>query len=351
MIDPAKFLEDLSGKHARNYTSALTDMLVAMAMGNRAALDDARKKLEEVITETMGTAEVLGATITLRAAAGALLKEEAELFRLVWRGTSEGAPNTLRMPAVRELGDRTLCTLYREQRHLLAFKDTTTQTILPRVTFTEALQDMVDRTPVTIRDAAERTAQRISQLYGEGRVVAFAHSAEQAVTDRVQSLITQAIREGIPEAEAGTLIRMGVDKVREETAAWTEGYARMAFRTNVNTAVTAGRFRQAQDKDIKAVIPAFRYDTVGDSDTRPNHQAGDGLIFLVDNTVWNRFAPPNGWNCRCSLSLVGLPELRRMGRVGANGSIREDRLPAAARPDAGFRHGGRPDLFLVGITT
>ena len=277
MISADRFLEDLTGKHARLYTAAVMDMLVALAMGNRPQLDDARKRLEDIITETMGVAEVLGATLTLQKAAGLVQSEELRAFKRVAKG---GARHTL-FPA--------------EHRELARFKDIPTQTILPRVTLTEAVQDMVDRTPAVIRNAAERTAQRISQLYSEGRVVAFARSAEAAVTERVQALIAEALREGIPEAESGRLIRLGVDEVRKRTAAWSEGYARTAFRTNVNTAVTAGRFRQAQDPDIKAVIPAFMFDPVGDTDTRPNHMAGNGKILKVDNPLWNRLAPPLGY--------------------------------------------------------
>tara|TARA_R110002020_G_scaffold119609_2_gene272867 strand:- start:1739 stop:2179 length:441 start_codon:yes stop_codon:yes gene_type:complete len=141
-----------------------------------------------------------------------------------------------------------------------------------------------------------------------------------------------------------------VEQVRIKTAAWSEGYARMAFRTNVNTAVTAGRFRQSQDPDIKKVIPCFRFDAVGDDDTRDNHLEADGLIFRVDNTVWNKIAPPLGYNCRCTVSNVSIASLRRMGRVNSNGDILEDRLPSVAKPDDGFRHGGRPDLFMVGAS-
>ena len=329
MIDVAKFLEDLTGKHARNYTAALTDMLVSMARENPAQYRDAFNRLTDVITETMGTAEVLGASLVLQRAAKEIPDEQQLAF-------SSGGSIWLDPDSALQM---------------LRFASSTTQTILPRVTFTEALQDMIDRTPATIRSAAERSAARISHLYGEGRVVAFARSAEQAVTERVQSLIAEAIKEGIGEAEAGKGIKMAVDQIRTRTKAWTEGYSKMAFRTNVNTAVTAGRFRQAQDQDIKQVIPAFRFDAVMDSDTRHNHGAADGFIAKVDNVVWNRIAPPLGYNCRCQVSLVGLPELRRMGRVDGDGRIREDRLPAAAHPDAGFRHGGRPDLFVSGVVS
>lgn len=314
-LDTARYLESVEARHAVHYTAALRDMLVAMTRKDRAALDEARARLQQVIDETMGIAEVLGASSMLRAAAGVHVADRREAL--------------LRR-------DRADIALFRESAELLA-----------NVTFQEALDDMVTRTPTFLRNAAERTARNIARLYSEGRVVAFARSAEQSVTDRVQALIVQAIRDGIPEAEAGTLIRMGVDEVRRQTDAWTESYARMAFRTNVNTAVTAGRFRQAMDQDVREVIPAFRYDTAGDSDVRPNHRAADGRIWSVSNPVWNRLAPPNGYACRCQASLVTTPMLRRMGRLGANGLV-EDSVPPGAFPDPGFRHGGRPDLFING---
>ncbi len=347
-LDTAKFLEDLTGKHARLYTAAIEDMLIAMALGNKPALSDARRRLGEIITETMGTAEVLGATITLRAAAGAVEEDQRESFSAgggIWLHPNDAL-------------------------HLLRFAATPTQTIIPRVTFLEELEDMVTRTPVTIRKAAERTAQAIAKLYGEGRVVAFVRSAEQAVTERVQDLIVEAIREGIPELDfmrdgrvqpgAGTNIRKAVDAIRTKTGAWTEGYSRMVFRTNVNTAVTAGRFRVGMDPDITAIMPAVEFFTSGDSDVRPSHAAGDGKIMLRTNRAWEQLAPPIDYNCRCGVRDVGLPELRRMNRVRVEPTtgftrvkdglyVREDRPPAAWKPNPKFRQSGRPDLFLNGV--
>lgn len=312
-IDTARYLESIEAHYSRHYAKAVSDMIVAKAMRNDAGLRAARTELERVISQTMGIAEVLGAASMLRKAADVHVEMTGEAFR-------------------------------RHARDLLLFKDS--PDLLAEVTFQEALQDLAERTPVYLKDAAERTAQRISQLYGEGRVMAFAKSAEQAVTDRVQALIVQAVKDGVDEASAGTLIRMGVDTVRTETEAWTEAYSRMAFRTNVNTAVTAGRFRQAQDPDVKAVMPAFQFQAVGDVDTRDNHQALDGRIYKVDNPVWNRIAPPLGFNCRCTVSPLSLPMLRRMGRIGRAGVV-EDSVPAGGHPDPGFRYGGRPDLFMV----
>tara|TARA_Y100000310_G_scaffold181796_1_gene181827 strand:+ start:139 stop:1101 length:963 start_codon:yes stop_codon:yes gene_type:complete len=315
-LDVDRFLEDLTGRPSRLYAAAVKDMFAGIVTRNKPAIVDARDAMADLITETMGVAEVLGASIALQKAAA----------------------------VHKQIGD----TMEADRARMVAFADEPTQTLLPRVTLAEALEDMVERTPVTLRRAADRTAQRISQLYSEGRVIAFARSAEAAVTHEAQRFVARALREGIPSGEAGKALAMSVDKVRVRSAAWSEGYARMAFRTNVNTAVTAGRFRQAQDPDIKAVIPAFRFDAVGDSDTRDNHGAADGMILKVDNKAWNRLAPPLGYQCRCQVSLVSVPQLRRMGRIDQQGNVSESRVPRGAFPDPGFRHGGRPDLLIVG---
>ena len=329
-LDVDRFLEDLSGRYARAYAEAVQDLLVQMARKNRSALEAARKRLAKVIAETMGVGEVLGASLVLRSAAS-----EVNDLVAVSEFQAMQTPSGYTVLAVKA--------------NLVAFANTATQTILPRVTFTEAVEDMVERTPTTIRDAARRTAENIARLYGEGSGgvarVAFVRSAEQAVTERVQGFIAEAIKEGISEVD---FANTAAKKLRAMSADWAESYARMAFRTNLNTSVTAGRFRQAQDPDIKAVIPAFRFDAVMDGDTRDNHGAADGLIMSVDNPDWRRISPPLGYNCRCQVSLVGRPEMRRRGRLNADGSVKEDQVPSGAFPDPGFRHGGRPDLLITG---
>lgn len=294
-MTPSKFLEDLSGRHAKHYFAAVHDLYVAKVRGNRPAARAARNALNEAMRQTMGAAEVLGAMTVLQQAAG-------------------GAKFS-------------------------------SQTIMPRVTLTEAVEDLVERAPVTLKNAAERTAQRIAQLYTEDRVVAFVRAAEETVTAEAAKLIERGIREGFDEGEAGQRISMSVEQVRELSEPWSEGYSRMVFRTNVNTAVTAGRFRQSQDPDIKSILPAFMFDAVGDDDTRHNHEAADGVILSVDDVQWNKIAPPLGYNCRCQVRHVSTVELEAMGRL-KDGAVVPSRVPPDAGPDEGFRHGGRADLFV-----
>jgi len=307
-FDVDAILEDTNTRLAGEYIAAFREYLVAVVLKNKPQTRDARLRLEEVVRESMGRAEVLGAFSVLRRAAGVL------------------APETGFMA---------------ERYRLMAFADTAAKKVLSRVTFAEALEDLVDRVPVTLKGPAERIAGQISDLYAADRgVIAFAKSAEAAVTQRAQELITSAIRQGIPERDIGRTLAFNVNRIRKETEAWTEGYARMAFRTNLNDAVSQGRLRQARDPDVKIATPALRYTAVGDGDTRSNHQAADGVILAVDNPAWRFMRPPFGYNCRCQLDLMTRPELRRMGRIDSAGKVIETRIPGVAKPDDGFRSGG-----------
>ena len=272
----------------------------------------------------MGVAEVLGATLVLRTAAKFMGDSIAVSHFQIRRNPGESYA--------------ALIAKYTMHK----FADEPSQTILPRIGFAEALQDMVDRTPVTIRNAAERTASRIARLYNEGRVVAFVKSAEEAVTAKVQQVIAQALGTGATEINAAGFMVAGVDEVREFTEAWSESYSRMVFRTNVNTAVSQGRIQQATDPDIIEVTPALAFTTAGPplsqgGDTRENHHLMNGVIMRSDNPLWQRFKSPLGYNCRCQLRLMSVPQLRRMNRLDENGRVIESPIPAGAGPDPGFR--------------
>lgn len=341
-LDATRFLQDVSGRYARLYSAAVSDLFVAHVTDNRAAASDARASLADAIVQTMGVCEVLGASIMLRDAAkllvpAALAADRVAMVRFAAGADDENRPRGVTPDDVPWIANEPRKTAGEP-----------TQTILPRVKLSEAIQDLVDRAPVTIRNAAERTALRISKIYSQGANMAFVKSAEATVTKTAQDFIQRMFAEGVPTGTAGKRLAMAVEEVRKKSEPWSEAYARTAFRTNVGTGVTAGRFRMAQDPDIVQVVPAFRFDAVGDSDTRDNHEAADGIILSVDNPAWGRIAPPLGYNCRCQVSHVTRYELQQAGRIDRHGKVVESRIPAEAFPDQGFRHGGRPDLFLGG---
>ena len=315
-FDVGQFLDDITEKSAIHYVNAINEMSAGALVGNATVLRAGRLQLQEVMRESVGTAEILGATITLQKTAAAL---------------SGRGPLPFGRAALR--GDRS---------RMIAFAGTTVQTVMPHNTFTEAIEALVDRTPVTIRAAAERTALTIAKLYGEASkpIIAFACAAEASVTKHAQATIADMIRSGSSEVDAGARLAKDINAMRKRSRKWSASYSRMVFRTNVNTGATAGRFRQARDPDIAEVIPGFRFDAILDGDTRPNHAAADGITMKTKDPRWGRLASPLGWNCRCDLVEVVIFDNVTWTRT----------IPAGAHPDAGFRHGGRPDLFLAGRT-
>ena len=48
----------------------------------------------------------------------------------------------------------------------------------------------------------------------------------------------------------------------------------------------------------------LQYRTAADSKVRPEHAALHGVTLPIDDPFWEQFYPPNGWNCRCSVTQV-----------------------------------------------
>lgn len=313
-LDVLHQFERVVDRYQPAYERLIGNLLLAVAAGNHVTRARTRDDLAATIAAATGVSAVVGATASLREAAGVLVDENLP-FRA---------------------GDRD---------RLLLFRDPGVPATVPAVELVEAIDEMVRRTPVTLRGAAERMGARVAELYRNNpNAIAFAKSAEDAVTEKVHSLIVQAMREGLDESEAVARIRTGVDEVRTVTEGWTRAYAQTAFRTNVATAVTAGKFVQARDPDIAVVIPCMQFATAGDSDVRPNHRAADGIVLRTDNPAWGQIAPPLGYRCRCDVVMVSLPMLRRMGRLQPNGQIQESSVPPEAHRDPGFGGGRQPLL-------
>lgn len=155
--------------------------------------------------------------------------------------------------------------------------------------------------------------------------------------------IEKRIRHAFDEGRDSTLA------VLEEVNDWTVAYADTVYRTNVASAFAAGAWHQSLDPEIMEIIPAKLYSAIGDSDTRPNHLAADGLIAGVTDPIWETLSPPMGFNCRCSLLDVDRFELEDRGLLNADGTVTRV-LPANfanARPDPGFGT-GRPDRRVYG---
>ena len=98
----------------------------------------------------------------------------------------------------------------------------------------------------------------------------------------------------------------------------------LVFRTNIQSAYAAGRWRQAEAG--KKARPYLMYLAVNDARTRPSHRAMHGHIARVDDPWWKTHHPLNGFNCRCTTRTLTEAEAKRRGI----------KAPPAAAPDPGW---------------
>ncbi|HEY5209631.1 MAG TPA: phage minor head protein [Stellaceae bacterium] len=74
---------------------------------------------------------------------------------------------------------------------------------------------------------------------------------------------------------------------------------RTIFDVNMRVSYATGHWGEFER--TKATRPYLRYVAIMDGRTRPAHAARNNLTLPVDDPYWDYWAPPCGWNCRCTL--------------------------------------------------
>lgn len=80
-------------------------------------------------------------------------------------------------------------------------------------------------------------------------------------------------------------------------------YNKSYLNAEYNSAIAQSR-TASQWMDIerdKGALPYLQYQTAGDGRVRPEHASLDNIIKKVNDPFWDKFMPPNGWNCRCDV--------------------------------------------------
>lgn len=294
--------ETLADRSTTEFERQFVSLLRAIASGDASGLVNARERVAVVFAETLTLADMMGRRrVFLEFDAAAVQFDHAggELFR-----------RFLETPG-RFLGTEAEAGMLREQiDDLLSFA---ASPIVPHVPFAEALSDMITREP---RLAA--TAGEVAELYRNRHAFALARSADMSITRAVQSFVTRSIAEGVPTVRAAEIVAGMGD--------FTRSYAHMAYRTNLNTAYTAGRMEQARQPEIRVALPAFERWSIRDSAVRrgresdgpkgglkENHVAAHGFVADTADPRWRLYASPSGYGCRCGIRLVPVGELKRRG--------------------------------------
>lgn len=85
---------------------------------------------------------------------------------------------------------------------------------------------------------------------------------------------------------------------------------RTIFDANMRVSYAEGHW--ARFERGKAARPYLRYVAVLDGRTRPAHRARHNVCLPVDDPYWDRWAPPCGWGCRCTLQSLSQRDVDRM---------------------------------------
>lgn len=191
-----------------------------------------------------------------------------------------------------------------------------------RLSFREALEVFLERRLVTpeeflaLNEAARNGAFSATRL------------ASQQVIERAREALRRHLAEG------GTLASF-VDAVVSEQVSLgitpsAPSYLETLYRTNVQHAYGSGRLQQLEHPAVVEARPYVQYRTAGDTRVRPQHAALDRVVFnRAEDPGWRRFAPPLGFNCRCSLVTI------RPGRVQGS-QVRHSSELSGLGPDPGW---------------
>jgi len=90
----------------------------------------------------------------------------------------------------------------------------------------------------------------------------------------------------------------------KEFKVFNENYLKTEYNSAIAQSQSASNWLDIQRE--KKEYPQLQYETVGDGRVRLEHQALDNITRPVDDKFWDKYYPPNDWNCRCTvLQVVG----------------------------------------------
>ena len=79
-------------------------------------------------------------------------------------------------------------------------------------------------------------------------------------------------------------------------------YLKTEYAFAVQSASMASRWEEQQDDGGGRYL--LQYRTAGDSKVRKEHRGMEGITLPPDDPFWDKYYPPNGWNCRCTVMKV-----------------------------------------------
>lgn len=90
--------------------------------------------------------------------------------------------------------------------------------------------------------------------------------------------------------------------VQKINDAYNKHYLKTEYNFTVQSAQMAARWEDQQDDGEGRYL--LQYRTAGDKKVRKAHQELEGITLPASDPFWDKYYPPNGFNCRCTVQKV-----------------------------------------------
>lgn len=90
--------------------------------------------------------------------------------------------------------------------------------------------------------------------------------------------------------------------VQKINDAYNRHYLKTEYNFTVQSAQMAARWEDQQDDGEGRYL--LQYRTAGDKKVRKAHQELEGITLPASDPFWDKYYPPNGFNCRCTVQKV-----------------------------------------------
>lgn len=134
------------------------------------------------------------------------------------------------------------------------------------------------------------------------------------VTGLAKHDLVQLVSDGLEEAlKSGETLPQFKERIMAaiQTQGWHDYRIENIFRTNLQTAYAAGRYKKMQA--VKASRPYWQYLAVMDKRVRPSHAILHEKVYPADHEFWTANYPPNGFRCRCCVRTLSERQVEKQG--------------------------------------
>lgn len=166
--------------------------------------------------------------------------------------------------------------------------------------------------------------EALQEQYGS-QALRVVNDVSTKVEGKLRESVSGLISQGATVSEAKKVL--GIEFQKAGIAVGGDHQLETVFRTQTQLAYSAGRWEA--DQAVDDILWGYKYVTVGDERVRPEHEALEGTTLPKDDPFWDKFFPPNGWNCRCQAISI----FEERAKVRPDMTL-EDGTPV--QPDKGF---------------